>query len=74
VLSIRVEGEHDAGELMQKVIGEHGAGGGHASMAGGRIPLGKRSTRKDQEEAARDVETRFINIFGMKRKDQKDLV
>ena len=75
-LSCRTEegGTHDAGAIMETVVGEQGSGGGHRTMAGGRIPLPKRSTRKDQDDEARQVETRLINLFGMTRKDQKDLV
>jgi nanoRNase/pAp phosphatase (c-di-AMP/oligoRNAs hydrolase) len=39
ILAVRTRRQNGAGRLVQAIVGERGAAGGHSTMAGGRMPL-----------------------------------
>jgi nanoRNase/pAp phosphatase (c-di-AMP/oligoRNAs hydrolase) len=60
-LSLRLKPLLDgAGDLIQKIVGPNGMGGGHRSIAGGQVPLDGRSA----DEVMGEIEQRFLNVIG----------
>jgi len=52
----------DAGELMHKIVGCRGTGGGHSVMAGGQIPL-KSGTQSEIREIGKTIASRFLKTM-----------
>lgn len=59
-LSIRSTGEYDAGKLTNAALEGIGGGGGHASMAGGFVPV---NGNQDIEQLIAEIQDRFLNII-----------
>ena len=59
-LSIRSTGEYDAGKLTNAALEGIGGGGGHASMAGGFVPV---NGNQDIEQLIEEIQDRFLNII-----------
>lgn len=59
-LSIRSTGEYDAGKLTNAALEGIGGGGGHASMAGGFVPV---KSNQDIEQLIAEIQDRFLNII-----------
>lgn len=60
-LSVRSSGLLDAGKITNEALKGLGSGGGHASMAGGFVPIDGDSSDADRKIA--DIEDRFLEIF-----------
>ncbi|MBN2451064.1 MAG: DHH family phosphoesterase [Lentisphaeria bacterium] len=71
-LSLRCRPDLDveAGKAIQRIIGHHGSGGGHDSMAGGRIDLG----HKPAAPVLRGVSRRFFALAGAESSPPRHLV
>ncbi len=74
LLSIRSQ-EHgtDAGEVMHHIVSRKGTGGGHDTMAGGQIPLGK-DTPKQREKLEDLICRRFLKGIGANAESRVKLV
>lgn len=59
-LSVRSSGEYDAGKLTNLALEGIGGGGGHASMAGGFVPV---NGGNDTEQLIQDIQDRFLSII-----------
>jgi nanoRNase/pAp phosphatase (c-di-AMP/oligoRNAs hydrolase) len=65
----------DAGDVARNVVYKLGTGGGHASMAGGQIPL--RTDRRATPKCARIerlIRSRFLKSLGIKTRKARPLV
>lgn len=60
-LSVRSSGLLDAGKITNEALKGLGSGGGHASMAGGFVPIDGGSDDADRKIA--EIEDRFLEIF-----------
>jgi nanoRNase/pAp phosphatase (c-di-AMP/oligoRNAs hydrolase) len=54
-----------AGEVMKRIVGRLGTGGGHATAAGGQVPLPK-GTRVERDGATRRIRERFLRETGQR--------
>lgn len=72
LLSLRgqQDGDDEAGKVIRRIIGAHGSGGGHGSMAGGQIAL----TGKNAEEIMKDMERRFFRFVAGKKSEPGPLI
>ena len=60
VISVRTRRRQDgAGRLVQRLVGNRGAAGGHGTMAGGHLPL----TDEDPEQAAMQLGQRALQLL-----------
>ncbi|HEY3129434.1 MAG TPA: DHH family phosphoesterase [Acidobacteriota bacterium] len=62
ILSTRTLGlDHDAGTVMQQIVGEYGTAGGHGMMAGGQVRI---SNLNEQaiEQLEQELSDRFLHI------------
>jgi nanoRNase/pAp phosphatase (c-di-AMP/oligoRNAs hydrolase) len=61
-LSVRTpSSEQDAGKLVQAIVKDDGTAGGHGTMAGGQIPL----KRKSPEQVVSQLEQRILRHLGV---------
>ena len=60
----------NAGDLLQRVLGSHSAGG-HDQIAGGRVPLDRDPAAR--VKAACEVRTRFLEALGVDPANGKPL-
>ena len=68
LLSMRTaDPELNAGKLMEHIVGSDGTGGGHASLAGGQIPL-KTDPSNERRKVADTILRRFKRIAGCRNK------
>jgi len=61
VISVRTNTECSAGLLVQQIVGERGAAGGHGIMAGGDVPLNGDDPAQLAEELGRRA-LRYLNV------------
>lgn len=74
ILSIRLAtSELDAAGIIRQVVGKSGSGGGHATMAAGRIRLNGMS-RYAIEKLGEDCADRFVSALGKHRRDEEKMV
>ena len=73
LISLRTQDrELEAGDVIRVVVHGVGTGGGHASMAGGQIPLGK--ARLQRSEIEQLIRERFLATLNIGRKKGVALV
>jgi nanoRNase/pAp phosphatase (c-di-AMP/oligoRNAs hydrolase) len=64
LLSMRTsQSRKRAGEVMKRIVSRLGTGGGHATAAGGQVPL-KKGTRAEREDRHRTFRDRFLREIG----------
>ena len=74
LLSIRTsQMEEQAGRVMQCLVARRGTGGGHASLAGGQIPL-RRGTSLERSKLEETVQRRFRQVLHMEQCTAERLV
>ena len=59
-----------AGTIMKELVRDLGTGGGHAAMAGGRIPL---ATPADYDPLRRELIARMRGLFGLSAAKEVEL-
>jgi nanoRNase/pAp phosphatase (c-di-AMP/oligoRNAs hydrolase) len=52
--------DQDAGLLIQRIVLPPGKAGGHGTIAGGQVPIG----RQDAARITAEIERRFLDVFG----------
>jgi nanoRNase/pAp phosphatase (c-di-AMP/oligoRNAs hydrolase) len=55
--------QHDAGQMLRKVVGPLGTAGGHGRMAGGQVDLKKKGANRSEVE--RKIVERFLEVAGI---------
>lgn len=71
LLSIRTSDlKSDAGEIIERIVGKRGTAGGHSTMAGGQIPLGKVS-EKEKKNLAEQILRRYLKV--LKQDTEKEI-
>ncbi len=74
LLSMRTsQTEKTAEKIMQSVVARRGTGGGHASMAGGQIPL-KKGTKLEIAQIEKLVRQRFLKLIGANAQSCQNLI
>lgn len=74
MISIRtMDSRLHAGRIMKYAVEERGTAGGHASMAGGQIPLIK-ETQKEKREHIKTVKDRVFSILDIEGKRGKRII
>jgi nanoRNase/pAp phosphatase (c-di-AMP/oligoRNAs hydrolase) len=64
LLSLRTtDTQADSGQIMRRVAGRRGTGGGHRTLAGGQIPISGLS-REEIARQEKDLVTRFLQQVG----------
>jgi nanoRNase/pAp phosphatase (c-di-AMP/oligoRNAs hydrolase) len=64
VLSLRTSApDGRADQVIRKVVGSAGTGGGHTTMAGGQVQMDK-ETDTARKELARVVRQRYLQVTG----------
>ena len=76
LLSLRTQDtQHDAGEVMRRIVNRIGTGGGHASMAGGQISLRPDADREaDRARLERLIRDRLFRALRVTRRRGTQLV
>jgi nanoRNase/pAp phosphatase (c-di-AMP/oligoRNAs hydrolase) len=76
LISLRTQDkEFQAGDIIRKIVHRIGTGGGHASMAGGQIPLQtEKELISERDRLERLICNRFLKALGVKNKRGKALV
>lgn len=59
-ISVRSSGEYDAGRITNMALEGIGGGGGHATMAGGFVPV---NNMGNMEDLIRNIEGRFLDVI-----------
>jgi nanoRNase/pAp phosphatase (c-di-AMP/oligoRNAs hydrolase) len=62
-----------AGQVIKKVVGRKGTGGGHTLFAGGQVPLVK-GTKTEQDKLVKYIQKRFLNAIGASNDKSSRLV
>jgi clan AA aspartic protease (TIGR02281 family) len=73
-ISIRTsEANAQADQIMRRIVGRRGSGGGHDTMGGGQIPL--RSSRQSEVQTLeRTITQRFLRAIGLEKSRSRRLV
>jgi nanoRNase/pAp phosphatase (c-di-AMP/oligoRNAs hydrolase) len=76
LLSLRTQDKNlSAGKVVRKIVQKIGTGGGHASMAGGQIPLTRpRGQKPKRTQLERLIRDRFLKALKIKTKKATRLV
>lgn len=76
LLSIRTQDpKRRADEVVRRIVSHLGTGGGHASMAGGQIPLHpNRPIEIEKQNLEKKIHERFLQILKIRRRRGKSLV
>jgi nanoRNase/pAp phosphatase (c-di-AMP/oligoRNAs hydrolase) len=62
-----------AGEIVKKLVGKQGTGGGHQSYAGGQIPLDQ-TDRTNLAEIEKTLREKFIRLIGADKQESFSLI
>ncbi len=74
LLSLRTsQSGRRAGEVMKRIVSRIGTGGGHATAAGGQVPL-KKGTRAEREHRHRTIRDRFLREAGVPNERSRKLL
>ena len=76
LLSLRTQDKNlSAGKVVRRIVQKIGTGGGHASMAGGQIPLTRpRGPNPKRTQLERLIRDRFLKALKIKTKKATRLV
>ena len=73
-LSLRTsEANQQAGQVMRRLVARRGTGGGHETMAGGQIPL-KKKTKAERIHLEKAIREKFLKLLGISANHGKKLI